>query len=92
MRIIDDVIEAKNIFFKKPKYDPVHKYFYPKLKTHYTIERLQEEERLRKIEEEKKAKDKLRYEKERLAFKEEDINAYKENNEEEKSNSDVSDY
>ena len=92
MKIIDDIIEAKNLFFKKPKCNPVNKYYYPKLKIHYTIEKLQEEERLRKIEEERKAKDKLRYEKERLAFKEEDINAYKENNEEEKSNSDISDY
>ena len=92
MKIIDDIIEAKNIFFKKPKHNPVNKYAFPKLKTHFTIERLQEEERLRKIEEERKAKDKIRYEKERNALKEEDINAYKENNEEEKTNSDISDY
>ena len=82
MKINDDIIEAKNNFFKKPKHDHVNKYFYHKLKIHYTIEKLQEEERLRKIEEERKAKDKIRYEKERNAFKEEDINAYKENNEE----------
>ena len=91
-KIFDEIIEAKNTFFKKPKKDPVNKYIYPKLKIHYTIERLKEEERLRKIEEEKKAIDKIRYEKERNAFKEEDINAYKENNEEEKSNSEMSDY
>ena len=92
MKIIDEIIEAKNIFIQKPKKDPVNKYFYPKLKTHFTIERLKEEERIRKIEEEKRALDKIRYEKERNALKEEDTNAYKENNEEDKSNSDLSDY
>ena len=92
MKIIDDIVEAKNIFMKKPKYDPVNKYKYPKLKIHFTIERLREEERLRKLEEERKAIDKIRYEKERNAFKEEDINAYKESNEEEKTESGLSDY
>ena len=92
MKIIDDIIEAKNIFMKKPKFDPVNKYKYPKLKIHFNIERLKEEERLRKLEEERKAIDKIRYEKERNAFKEEDINAYKENNEEERSESGLSDY
>ena len=43
-------------------------------------------------EEERRAKDKIRYEKEREAFKNEDINIYKESNEEEQSNSDFSDY
>ena len=93
MKIIDDIIEAKNIFMKKPKHDPVNKYVYPKLKIHYTIEKLKEEERLRKLEEERKAKDKIRYEKERNTFKEEDINVYQEKNEEDnQSNSDLSDY
>ena len=91
MKIIDDIIEAKNKFMNKPKYNPVDKYTYPKLKIHFTIEKLQEEERLRKLEEERKEQDKKRYEKERNAFKEEDINVYKENNEEEnKSDSDMS--
>ena len=92
MKIINDIIEAKNIFMQKPKYNPVIKYNYPKLKTHFTIERLKEEERIRKLEEERKAKDKERYEKERKALKEEDINAYKEDDKEEKTNSDISDY
>ena len=92
MPIINDILEAKNIFTQKPKYNPVTKYSYPKLKTHFTIEKLQEIERLRKIEEERKLEDKKRYDKERKAFKEEDINAYKENEQEEKTNSELSDY
>ena len=92
MKVINDIIEAKNIFMQKPKYNPVIKYNYPKLKTHFIIERLKEEERIRKLEEERKAKDKERYEKERQALKEEDINAYKEDDKEEKTNSDISDY
>ena len=71
----------------------INKYVYQKLKIHFTIERLKEEERLRKLEEERKAKDKIRYEKERKIFQEEDINFYKEKNEDEnQSNSDLSDY
>ena len=92
MIIIKDIIEAKNLVIQNPRIDPVNKYKYPKLNTHNIIERLHEEERLRKLEEERRAKDKIRYEKEREAFKNEDINIYKESNEEEQSNSDYSDY
>ena len=53
---------------------------------------LKEEERLRKLEEERRRQDKIRYEKEREVFKTEDVNVYKESNEEEQSNSDYSDY
>jgi hypothetical protein len=88
MQIIHDITEAKNKIATK-NYKGI-KYFYPKLNTHITIEKLREEERLRKLEEERKAQDKIRFEKERKAFKEEDINAYKEENDEEKSNSDYS--
>ena len=92
MIIIKEIIEAKNLVIQKPRVDPVNKYKYPKLNTHNIIERLNEEERIRKLEEERRAKDKIRYEKEREAFKNEDINIYKESNEEEQSNSDYSDY
>ena len=92
MIIIKDIIEAKNLVIQNPRIDPVNKYKYPKLNTHNIIERLHEEERIRKLEEERRAKDKIRYEKEREAFKNEDINIYKESNEEEQSNSDFSDY
>ena len=77
---------------EKPRKDPINKYIYPRMNTHTIIERLQEEERLRKLEEERRAKDKIRYEKEREVFKAEDINIYKENNEEEQSNSEYSEY
>ena len=91
MMIINEIINAKNLVIQKPRSDPVNKYKYPKLKTHDIIERLKEDERIRKLEEERKAKDKIRYEKEREAFKAEDINTYKENKEEEQTNSDESD-
>jgi hypothetical protein len=92
MIIIKDIIEAKDLVIQKPRVDPVNKYTYPKLNTHNIIERLTEEARQRKLEEERRAKDKIRYEKEREAFKNEDINIYKESNEEEQTNSDYSDY
>ena len=92
MIIINDIIEAKNALMQKPRIDLINNYSYPKLKTHSIIERLKEEERLRKLEEERRAKDKIRYEKEREVFKSEDINIYKENEDEEQSNSDYSDY
>ena len=92
MIIINDIIEAKNALIQKPRIDSINSYSYPKLKTHSTIERIKEEERLRKLEEERRAKDKIRYEKEREVFKAEDINIYKENEGEEQSNSDYSDY
>ena len=43
-------------------------------------------------EQERKEQDKIRYEKEREAFKLEDINIYKEENQEEQTNSELSDY
>ena len=92
MIIIKDIIEAKDLVIQKPRVDPVNKYTYPKLNTHNIIERLTEEARQMKLEEERRAKDKIRYEKEREAFKNEDINIYKESNEEEQTNSDYSDY
>ena len=51
-----------------------------------------EEERLRKLEEERKEKDRIRYNNERNAFKDEDINVYKEENEEKMESDEVSDY
>ena len=92
MLIINEIIAAKNSFINETKKDVINSYKYPKLNTHNIIERLEEDKRLRKLEEERRAKDKIRYEKEREAFKNEDINIYKESNEEEQSNSDFSDY
>ena len=91
MLILNEIVDAKNLVLQKPRKDPINKYSYPKINTHIIIERLKEEERLRQLEEERKAKDKIRYEKEREAFKAEDINTYKENKEEEQTNSDESD-
>ena len=87
MYILNDIEKAKNNFIKKNKYTGVMEYTYPVLKSHLTIERYQEEERQRKIEEERQAKDRERYMVERNALKEEDFNAHKDEEEEEKSDS-----
>ena len=92
MVVLNEIIEAKNLLMSKTKSDPINKYVYPKLNTHYKIERLKEEERQRQLEQERKEQDKIRYEKEREAFKLEDINIYKEENQEEQTNSELSDY
>ena len=84
MIVIDEIIKAKNkLYEKKSKYKGVNKYFYPKIKTHRTIEKIKEEEEERKRLEEKREKEIKRYESEREAFKEEDINIYKAEDEKE---------
>ena len=93
LKVIKEIEKTKNEFIQNSKYEGINKYLYPTLRNHTIIARLKEEERLRKIEEERREKDRIRYTKERMLFKEEDINTYKEENEEEKSNSDEgSDY
>ena len=87
MYILNDIEKAKNVFIKKNKYTGPMSYTYPVLKSHLIIEKFQEEERQRKIEEERKAKDRERYMVERNALKEEDVNAHKDEEEEEKSDS-----
>ena len=92
MKVIKEVEKTKKELIEKSKYEGVNKYFYPTLKNHTIIARLIEEERLRKIEEERREKDRIRYTKERTIFKEEDINVYQEENEEEKTSEEISDY
>ena len=92
MKVIKEVEKTKNELIEKSKYEGINKYFYPTLKNHTIIARLIEEERLRKIEEERREKDRIRYTKERTIFKEEDINVYQEENEEEKTSEEISDY
>ena len=92
LKVITEVEKTKNEFIKKSKYEGINKYFYPTLKNHTMIAKLIEEERLRKIEEEKREKDRIRYTKERTVFKEEDVNVYQEENEEEKTSEEISDY
>ena len=77
MLILDEVINAIKIFKEKKMKKKVNKYFYPVLKTHKIIEKNEEEKRRKIIEEKRKEMDKIRFEKERNAFKEEDINIYK---------------
>ena len=93
LKVIKEIEKTKNEIIEKSKYEGINEYFYPTLKNHITIARLKEEERLRKIEEERKERDRIRYTKERMILKEEDINTYKEVDEEEKTDSeDISDY
>ena len=81
-----EIIKTKDKFIKEDiKYEGINKYFYQKLKAHTIIENLREQERLRKIEEERKERDRVRYMFERNALKEEDINIFKEENEENES-------
>jgi siroheme synthase (precorrin-2 oxidase/ferrochelatase) len=70
----------------------INKFFYPNLKTHIIIENLREQERLRKLEEERIEQDKKRYNFERKALKDEDINIYKEDNEENAESEENSEY
>jgi hypothetical protein len=78
MIVIDEITNAKKkLFEKKSKNKGINKYIYPKNKTHRTIEKIREEEEERKRLEEKREKEIKRYESEREAFKEEDINIYK---------------
>ena len=93
LKVINEIEKTKNEMIEKSKYEGNNKYFYPTLKNHTIIARLKEEERLRKLEEERREKDRIRYTKERMIFKEEDINVYKEVDEEEKTDSEeISDY
>lgn len=93
LKVIKEIEKTKNEFIQNSKYEGINKYLYPTLKNHTIIARLKEEGRLRKLEEERREKDRIRYTKERMLFKEEDINTYKEEDDEEKSNSEEgSDY
>ena len=92
LKVIKEVEKTKNELIENSKYEGINKYSYPTLKNHTIIARLLEEERLRRIEEERKERDRIRYTKERMIFKEEDINIYKEEDEEEKTSEEISDY
>ena len=71
----------------------MNKFFYPKLKTHRLIEKIMEEEELKRLEEERRLKEIERYEYERKNLKAEDVNAYQEEEEKNESGSDsYSDY
>ena len=72
---------------KRDKYSEINEYSYPNLKTHQMIKNHIEEEIQRKIEEERKEKERQRFTHERDAFKEEDINVYIEDDEKEDSES-----
>ena len=92
LKVIKEVEKTKNELIERYKYEGVNKYSYPTLKNHTIIARIIEEERLRRLEEERKERDRIRYTKERMIFKEEDINIYKEEDEEEKTSEEISDY
>ena len=83
--IIKSIVNEKNQLLQKTKY--TNKIYYPINKTHRIIERLMEEEKQRKLDEERRLIEKQRYEKERKMFKDEDMNIYKEVEEKESSES-----
>ena len=87
LKVINEIEKTKNELIINSKYEGINKYLYPTLKNHTIIAKLKEDERLRKLEEERKEKDRIRYTKERMVLKEEDINIYKEVDEEEKTDS-----
>ena len=66
IKYLDEEKADKNEMIEKSKYEGNNKYFYPTLKNHTIIARLKEEERLRKLEEERREKDRIRYTKERM--------------------------
>ena len=78
MYVLDEINNAINVLKERKNMNKINNYFYPILKAHKIIERNKEEIRQKILEEKKKEEDKLRYEKERATFKEEDINIYKE--------------
>ena len=92
LKVINEIIETKNEFIKNNKeYKDINNYFYPNLKSHLIIENLKEQERLKKLEEERKEQDKKRYNIERDALKEEDINVFKEDNEDKFESEEIND-
>ena len=83
--IINYIIIEKDKLIKQDKYSGKNKYYFPYLKTHQMIYKHIEDEKQRKLEEERKEKERIRFTNERNLIKEEDINVYIE--EEEKENS-----
>ena len=81
--VINYIIQEKDKLLMVNKYTGVNDYTYPVLKTHQTIAKIIENEKQRKIEEERKEKERQRYTNERNLLKEEDLNVYKEEEEQE---------
>ena len=79
--VINYIIQEKDKLISGDKYTGVDHYSYPVLKTHQTITKLIENEEKRKIEEERKERERQRYTLERKLLKEEDLNVYKEEEE-----------
>ena len=85
--IINYIINEKDKLIQRDKYSRSNKYNYPILKTHQMIKKHIEDEIQRKIEEERKERERKRFTHERNLFKEEDVNVYVENEEKETSES-----
>ena len=94
LKVINEIIKTKNEIVQKnnKEYEGINKYFYPNLKSHSIIENLREQERQKKLEEERKEQEQKRYNIERTALKEEDINVFKEENEENFESEEINDY
>jgi hypothetical protein len=83
--VINYIIQEKDKLKEQDKYVGVNSYVYPVLKTHQTITKLIENEKKRKIEEEKREKERQRFTFERNLLKDEDLNVYREEEEQENS-------
>ena len=79
--VLNYIIQEKDKLIMGDKYTGVDHYIYPVLKTHQTITKLIENEHKRKIEQERKEKERQRFTLERQLLKEEDLNVYKEEEE-----------
>ena len=81
--VINYIIKEKDKLITGDKYTGINNYNYPLLKTHQTINKLKEDEENKKMEEEKRQKEIKRYMLERNLLKEEDLNVFKEEEEQE---------
>lgn len=81
--ILNLIICEKDKLLQKDKYEGINKYTFPVLKTHRMIYEHMENEKKRKIEEEKKERERIRFTNERKLLKDEDINMYREDDEKE---------
>ena len=79
--VINHILDEKNKIIQKDKYSGNNNYTYPILKTHQIIYKQIENEKKRKMEEERKERERIRFTYERNVLKEEDVNVYMEDEE-----------
>ena len=83
--IINYIKIEKDKLKEQDKYRGINKYNYPLLKTHQMIYKQIEDEKRRKLEEERKERERIRFTNERKLIQDEDINVFIEDEEKENS-------